>query len=578
MTPPVLAFLPDSWTDPLSHIPGLDPDPYDPDNPNEYHDPRAWDGDDLVDPNDPSQVTPRGRKDYLRPRLFTEIDLKAMADPVTEKELTRMRKPGKWVDPGPAWHDDQSLNSDPKDKQFTAKDAENAVKEFERWGSKTWTTLPLTIRERYKQWGPIRNYSEYLKFMAKIGATAALSEERFEYEKKHLLKKLLSHWEEQEDLACLLDEPFVSFAPNHADKKAIQFKDFDRDGALLETPSSYHRWPTLDTLRSGQMEDGQEAVSSGDELDCFVLRTWRTINMKRGGRKRSLNALAVVGNRQGFAGFAIGKADSNMAATEKAISRAAKHLIHIPRRDERTIHHDTYAKCVSTKVYMQYAPDGHGIVAHSAIKEICQLAGIRDLIANTKGSLNPLNVVRGAFTCLQNQSDQIERFKRLGTVVEYTARDALPIVKSQTPVEQLELRRLETGLRERLPLSRREIKRLTFYWLVDFPLRPSDAAFELARIVRHGILLEQCLMLAGEPIPEGLETANAAAAAQVPELIAWFAAMPLEADPSSTQLYPNMVGAILPTQSVSASPPAVSCLRLCEAAILSWRPRLPCLI
>lgn len=101
-----------------------------------------------------------------------------------------------------------------------------------------------------------------------------------------------------------------------------------------------------------------------------------------GGRRHTMNALAIVGNRNGAAGFAVGKATDLGDAVEKAVMRASRHLVPIDRKDGYTIHHDLSAKCISTTVHMMPAPKAHGLVAHRAILEISQLAGIESLIAN----------------------------------------------------------------------------------------------------------------------------------------------------------------------------------------------------
>ena len=72
-------------------------------------------------------------------------------------------------------------------------------------------------------------------------------------------------------------------------------------------------------------------------------------------------------------------------AAEKATALATKRMVAIERRNGHTIHHDVSAKHVSTRVFMQHAPRGHGLVCHRTIWEICRVAGIKDLIANIRG-------------------------------------------------------------------------------------------------------------------------------------------------------------------------------------------------
>ena len=418
-----------------------------------------------------------------------------------------------------------------------------------------WTAAPLSIRERFKQWGPIKDYPSYLQFMKSAGATTALSKEDFDAHKLRTLQDIFADYNtDQEELYQMLDDPLVKFHPDHSvdhradDPVADELNEWQSDDTQYKSMTEEIDFPSLvdplPTTTVGTDRD-RHVPTDGSALEALILRNWTTTNMKRGGRRRTQNALCVVGNFHGAAGFAIGKAEEAVDASSKAMQKAGKRLVSFSRRDGHTIHENVTAKVVSTKVYMQYAPEDHGLVAHTAIQDICRLAGIRNLIANVKGSKNLLNIVRASFVCLDKQQDQFPRLESAGiTAVEYKYRDSLPTVKNKVAVEDLPLWQVGESLKKRTAssVSRYEVKRITFHWMKQFPLRPTAENFELARLINHGILLEQCLFWRGDAIPEALVAANDLAASKAPELAVWLQNMPeLASDdsPQSTLFFVN---------------------------------------
>eukprot|EP00041_Stephanoeca_diplocostata_P016946 m.336432 g.336432 ORF g.336432 m.336432 type:complete len:216 (-) comp20535_c0_seq4:15-662(-) len=189
--------------------------------------------------------------------------------------------------------------------------------------------------------------------------------------------------------------------------------------------------------------------------------------MKRGGRQHMMSVLTVAGNGNGAVGYAVGKAIEFPDAVRKSQERAASHVVAIDRRSGHTIHHDVNAKFGGTRVYMQYAPQGHGRVCHRSIWEICRLAGIHDVIANIKGSTTPINVVRAAFMCLQMQGrDKIEQQSQEEgkAVLEYLAPELMPVLKIKAP----------HAATRQVVLPPREAKRLGERWMFVSALPTSD--------------------------------------------------------------------------------------------------------
>mmetsp|Transcript_41998 Transcript_41998/g.50912 ORF Transcript_41998/g.50912 Transcript_41998/m.50912 type:complete len:459 (-) Transcript_41998:126-1502(-) len=131
-----------------------------------------------------------------------------------------------------------------------------------------------------------------------------------------------------------------------------------------------------------------------------VVHVNRTTKVTKGGKVFTFTALVLVGNMEGIIGFGTGKGlDVNMAVT-KAHANAAKNLFHVDLFDGHTIWHKTKAKFVRTSVSMSPKPEGSGLVANTLIKDICELAGIKNLQAKVLGSRHPVNTVKAVFKAL----------------------------------------------------------------------------------------------------------------------------------------------------------------------------------
>ena len=89
-----------------------------------------------------------------------------------------------------------------------------------------------------------------------------------------------------------------------------------------------------------------------------------------------------------------GKSKQVPDAIKKATEMAKKNMIKIPLKDGRTLHHDIYSKNGSGKVLMRSAPTGTGIIAGGAVRAVCEVLGIQDVVAKSFGSANPHNVLK----------------------------------------------------------------------------------------------------------------------------------------------------------------------------------------
>ena len=130
----------------------------------------------------------------------------------------------------------------------------------------------------------------------------------------------------------------------------------------------------------------------------------RITKVVKGGRRFAFSALVVVGDQSGSIGVGHGKAKQVPDAIKKATETAKKNLFKIPLREGRTLHHDVLQKDGAGKVLLRSAPSGTGIIAGGPIRAACEVVGIRDIVAKSMGSSNPINVLRACIKGLKSQS------------------------------------------------------------------------------------------------------------------------------------------------------------------------------
>jgi small subunit ribosomal protein S5 len=136
-----------------------------------------------------------------------------------------------------------------------------------------------------------------------------------------------------------------------------------------------------------------------DDLFERLITVNRVAKVVKGGRIFSFSALTVVGDGKGRVGFGRGKAREVPVAIKKAMDAARRNMLDVPLKG-RTIHHAVLANHGATKVYMQPASEGTGIIAGGAMRAVLEVLGIHDVLAKCVGSSNPINVVRATMKAL----------------------------------------------------------------------------------------------------------------------------------------------------------------------------------
>lgn len=141
-----------------------------------------------------------------------------------------------------------------------------------------------------------------------------------------------------------------------------------------------------------------ERVSDGLEKRMINLNAISKVT--KGGKTLRYDALMVVGDKNGKVGIGLAKALDVTQAIEKATLVAKKNMINVCI-DGTTIPHDMVGKFGTTKVLMLPSPEGKGIIAGGAVRDVVELAGIKDITTKLYGSNNPVNCVKATFEGLK---------------------------------------------------------------------------------------------------------------------------------------------------------------------------------
>lgn len=140
------------------------------------------------------------------------------------------------------------------------------------------------------------------------------------------------------------------------------------------------------------------------ELKDTVVAINRVAKVTKGGRTFSFTAIVVVGDGNGIVGHGLGKAGEVIDAIQKGIEDAKKNLIKVPVING-TVPHEQYGKYSGGRVFIKPASHGTGVIAGGAMRAVLESAGVHDVLAKSKGSSNPHNVVKATIDALSKLRD-----------------------------------------------------------------------------------------------------------------------------------------------------------------------------
>ena len=140
------------------------------------------------------------------------------------------------------------------------------------------------------------------------------------------------------------------------------------------------------------------------DLKDRLVAIQRVTKVTKGGRHFSFAAIVVVGDENGVVGYGLGKANEVTTAISKGVEDAKKNLIKVPVLNG-TIPHEQECHYGGAKVFMKPAAPGTGVKAGGAMRAVFESVGIRNVLAKSKGSSNPHNLVKATVAALSQMRD-----------------------------------------------------------------------------------------------------------------------------------------------------------------------------
>jgi small subunit ribosomal protein S5 len=167
-------------------------------------------------------------------------------------------------------------------------------------------------------------------------------------------------------------------------------------------------------LQASKMQIGEER---GDGLREKMVAVNRVTKVVKGGRVLGFAALTVVGDGDGAIGMGKGKAREVPVAVQKAMEEARRKMVKVNLKNG-TLQHAVIGHHGSSRVYMQPASDGTGIIAGGPMRAVFEVMGVQNVLAKCLGSTNPYNVVRATINGLTRMTTPAEIAAKRGKTVE----------------------------------------------------------------------------------------------------------------------------------------------------------------
>ena len=167
------------------------------------------------------------------------------------------------------------------------------------------------------------------------------------------------------------------------------------------------------------MANKNNRVKSTNDLDLKdrLVAINRVTKVTKGGRAFSFAAIVVVGDENGVIGWGLGKANEVQAAIAKGVETAKKNLVRVPIHNG-TIPHEQEAKFGGSRVILKPASEGTGVKAGGAMRAVLETAGVHDVLAKSKGSSNPHNLVKATIAALEEMRSPKDIARARGISVE----------------------------------------------------------------------------------------------------------------------------------------------------------------
>jgi small subunit ribosomal protein S5 len=187
-------------------------------------------------------------------------------------------------------------------------------------------------------------------------------------------------------------------------------------------------------------------IAESRELKERVVEINRVAKVVKGGRRFSFTALVVVGDEVDRVGVGYGKAREVPLAITKAVDDAKKNLFTVPKHGT-TITHQSLGRFDAARVLLRPASEGTGVIAGGGVRAVLELAGIRDILAKSLGTTNPINMAKATVAALQ----QLRRPEEVARARGKTVAEILPVPRAERESDAAEAVAAATALQAETP-------------------------------------------------------------------------------------------------------------------------------